>query len=74
MDSNRIWNSILTSIKDEVKPAVFDRWLSPIKLKLMSNGSFIIGVPDIFYKHWISEHYQKNRKLFSRDQFLPLSG
>ena len=59
MDSNRIWNSILTSIKDEVKPAVFDRWLSPIKLKLMSNGSFIIGVPDIFYKHWISEHYQK---------------
>ncbi len=58
VDSNQIWTLILDEIKTQVKPAIFERWFSQTKPKSVTDRAFTIEVPNIFYKHWINEHYQ----------------
>ena len=58
MDSNAIWNAVLSEIEAEVKPAIFERWLSPAKAKTANGKSLTIEVPNIFCKNWLHEHYQ----------------
>ena len=58
MDSNEIWKAVLCEIEAEVKPAIFERWLSPAKAKTANGRSLTIEVPNIFCKNWLHEHYQ----------------
>ncbi len=36
---------------------MFERWIEPIKPLSLENNELTLGVPDDFFKNWISDHY-----------------
>ena len=57
MDKVDIWNQALESLKKELNPQVFDRWIAPIEPVSVSDQAITLGVPDDFFKNWIVDHY-----------------
>ena len=52
-----IWSKALESLKKELSPQAYERWLSPIKPFGLSDGFLTLGVPDEFFKNWVIDHY-----------------
>lgn len=53
-----IWNKVLDSAKNELKPQTFDTWFKPIEPIELKSNRLGVRVPNQFFKNWIQEHYQ----------------
>lgn len=53
----RLWNSCLDIIKDNVSPQSFRTWFEPIKPLKLKDDILTIQVPSQFFYEWLEEHY-----------------
>ncbi|MES2837989.1 MAG: chromosomal replication initiator protein DnaA [Bacteroidota bacterium] len=53
----KIWESCLAVIKDNVSPQSFKTWFEPIKAVKLSESVLTIQVPSQFFYEWLEEHY-----------------
>ena len=54
---SEVWSKVLSNLQKELSPLVFERWLEPIKPLSLESNELTLGVPDDFFKNWISDHY-----------------
>lgn len=72
------WNCVLAEIAREVSPGSFQTWFRNIELIDFGDGRAEVGVPNLFMKEWIREHYlpaiaRALRKVCGRDVVLEIS-
>lgn len=53
----KIWDSCLAVIRDNVSPQSFRTWFEPIKPVRLQNNVLTIQVPSQFFYEWLEEHY-----------------
>ncbi len=51
------WNKALSNLKNQVNEQVFNAWFSPLKPLSIDEKSASLGVPNEFFKEWVSERY-----------------
>ncbi len=54
---DKVWESCLEIIKDNVNAQSFKTWFEPIKPIRLQNSILTIQVPSQFFYEWIEEHY-----------------
>lgn len=58
-DIHKFWNKVLSVIKDKISPQSFEAWFKPIKAIAYDDNAITLEVPSIFFKDWISQHYNE---------------
>jgi len=58
----KIWHTCKEELKKTLGAISFDTWIAPLKFKEIKEGSFIIEVPDIFFKSWVENNYLEKIK------------
>ncbi len=51
------WNKTLNNLKNQVNEQIFNTWFCPLKLLSVDEKSINLGVPNEFFKEWVSERY-----------------
>ena len=51
------WNKTLNNLKNQVNEQIFNTWFHPLKPLSMDEKSINLGVPNEFFKEWVSERY-----------------
>jgi chromosomal replication initiator protein len=54
----KIWEEIVTKLKEEVPKESYEIWLKPIKPINISDNTLLIGVPNMFFKNWLNTHFR----------------
>lgn len=54
---NAIWDSCLSSIREQVNQQSFRTWFEPIKAVRLDHNVLTIQVPSQFFYEWLEEHY-----------------
>ena len=54
---NKVWQSCLEVIKDNVNQQSFKTWFEPIKPVKLNDSILTIQVPSQFFYEWLEEHY-----------------
>lgn len=52
-----VWSKTLISLKNQVNEQIFNAWFNPIKPLSLDEKSIGLGVPNEFFKEWVSERY-----------------
>jgi len=52
-----LWSTALSQLKSEVSEQVFNAWFTPIVPVSCTDDTLTLGVPNDFFKEWISERY-----------------
>ena len=58
----KIWHACKEELKKILGVISFDTWIAPLKFKEINNDSFIIEVPDVFFKSWVENNYLEKIK------------
>jgi chromosomal replication initiator protein len=53
------WQTVLSEISREISPGSFQTWFRNIELIAIEENEARLGVPNLFMKEWISQHYSK---------------
>ncbi len=59
----------MDSLRTELSPEVFDRWLKPIRPLEIKENTLCMGVPDDFFRNWVADHYGPMIQLSLKDLF-----
>jgi len=57
LTASEAWSRAIDSLKDELTPHVYERWLRPIQAVSLNESEILLGVPDEFFKTWVVDHY-----------------
>lgn len=60
MDNNQIWQGVLGELELSLSKANFTTWFKETSVLLISNGEYVIGVPNGFTKEWLQNKYHKD--------------
>ncbi|MDD5439430.1 MAG: DnaA N-terminal domain-containing protein, partial [Candidatus Omnitrophica bacterium] len=52
-----VWDKSLIDLKSQVSDQTFSVWFDPIKPLQLNDTSMTLGVPNEFFKEWLSERY-----------------
>ncbi len=52
-----LWAEALTEIKERIGKQNFDTWIKPIRFNLKNKNEIVLGVPNKFFRDWLTEHY-----------------
>lgn len=52
-----LFEEVMSKMEEQVGPAVFRRWLLPLKGHVRTDETLTIQVPNIFFKTWLTDHY-----------------
>lgn len=52
-----VWTKTLNNLKNQVNEQIFNTWFSPLKPLSVDEKSIYLGVPNEFFKEWVSERY-----------------
>ncbi len=67
LNASNLWTQVIESLKNELSPHVYDRWLKPIQPLKFTENELNLGVPDDFFKNWIVDHYGSMITLAAKD-------
>lgn len=70
MDKNKLWNSFLDNIKNDLAPVNFDTWFPDTKLIDLTNDTAKVLVPTHIHKKMMKENYNS----FIEEKFNEVSG
>ncbi len=56
-DHKQVWDNCLRIIKDNISPASFKTWFTPIVPVKLDRNVLTIQVPSQFFYEWLEEHY-----------------
>ena len=51
------WFPIVDKLKAQIQEKSFDTWIRPINVVSLDDESLTLGVPNTFFRDWVSEHY-----------------
>jgi chromosomal replication initiator protein len=54
---DELWAEALTEIKERIGKQNFDTWIKPIRFNLKNKNEIVLGVPNKFFRDWLTEHY-----------------
>jgi len=54
---NDIWNQVIDLIEKSLSKQNFDTWIRPLRFLGIEEDVFRLGVPNRFFKDWITDHY-----------------
>lgn len=57
MNTETLWNSFLSKIKERISPLSYDTWFKDTRLHKIENGIAVIVVPIILHKKHLEENY-----------------
>src|SRR5262245_14560925 len=52
-----IWDSVLSTLKPDMREETYDLWFRPIKALHFDNGIITLQVPNRFFADWVKDHY-----------------
>ncbi|MBI4054806.1 MAG: chromosomal replication initiator protein DnaA [Elusimicrobia bacterium] len=58
MTAESVWEQVLSSIKNDLNPELFDLWVKPIVPKNLENNLLTLQVPNKFFSDWLKERFQ----------------
>jgi len=58
----KIWQACKEELKKTLGVISFDTWIAPLKFKEIKDNSFIVEVPDSFFKSWVENNYLEKIK------------
>lgn len=58
-DRSKFWDSILDSVKKQVRPQQFETWFPKTALHSAENGRIVVSVPNDFFRDWLRRYYKK---------------
>jgi len=64
-----MWTEILQKLRKTINYQSFQTWLKPVTLKEETPSRIILGVPSLFFKNWLEEHYSALIKEAAKDLF-----
>ena len=56
------WSRVKDRLRSEVGDRLFEMWFARISLLGLNRGVFTLGVPNLFIREWIEEHYGASLK------------
>ena len=57
LSGQELWQSVLSQVEERVSKQQFDTWFRPLKLLEGGGAQLQIGVPNNFFREWISNRY-----------------
>lgn len=70
MDTNKLWNSFLENIKNDLPPIAFDTWFAESKLIELNGNTAKVVVPMHIHKKNLKENYNS----FIEEKFTEIAG
>ena len=64
-----MWEEILQRLRKNLNHQSFQAWIKPLTLKEESPFKIILGVPSLFFKNWLEEHYKAAIKEIAKNLF-----
>src|SRR5687767_11133898 len=52
-----MWEEALRQLKEKLGKQNFETWIKPIHITSMTADGVVLGVPNKFFRDWLSEHY-----------------
>ena len=52
-----MWEEALRQLKEKLGPQNFETWIKPIHISSLTADGVVLGVPNKFFRDWLSEHY-----------------
>ncbi len=52
-----VWSEACRRLKEALSEDIFDRWISVIKARSLSEGTLLLSVDNDFYQTWLEENY-----------------
>jgi chromosomal replication initiator protein len=53
-----IWEEVLLKIKEDIPKESYEIWFKPIKPVNISGNTLEVGVPNVFFKTWMNDHFK----------------
>mgnify|MGYP006195889405 CR=1 FL=1 len=60
-----LWEEALRQLKERVGKQSFETWIQPIKIDAMTADSVVLGVPNKFFRDWLTEHYFTGESVYN---------
>jgi chromosomal replication initiator protein len=54
---SELWAEALTEIEERIGKQNLDTWIKPIRFNLKNKNEIVLGVPNKFFRDWLTEHY-----------------
>lgn len=64
-----MWIEILERLRKTLNYQSFQTWLKPVKLREETPYKIVLGVPNLFFKNWLEEHYEPTIKELAKELF-----
>ena len=52
-----MWEEALRQLKEKLGKQNFETWIKPIHITSLTDNGVMLGVPNKFFRDWLSEHY-----------------
>jgi chromosomal replication initiator protein len=52
-----MWEEALRQLKEKLGKQNFETWIKPIHITSLTDNGIMLGVPNKFFRDWLSEHY-----------------
>lgn len=52
--SQQLWDAVLSDLKEDLGPSIFNSWISPLEFRDFISGRFVIAAPSRFMRDWVS--------------------
>src|SRR5688500_4630427 len=52
-----MWEEALRQLREKIGKQNFETWIKPIHINSMTDEGIVLGVPNKFFRDWLSEHY-----------------
>lgn len=52
-----MWEEALRQLREKVGKQNFETWIKPIHMQSITGDGIVLGVPNKFFRDWLSEHY-----------------
>ena len=52
-----MWEEALRQLREKIGKQNFETWIKPIRIDSITGDSIVLGVPNKFFRDWLSEHY-----------------
>ena len=52
-----LWEEALRQLRERLGKQNFETWIQPIHIDAMTDDGVILGVPNKFFRDWLTEHY-----------------
>jgi chromosomal replication initiator protein len=57
LTAERVWNDVSSRLREALNENTFSTWFAHVEPERLSDGEFVLGVPNQFTRDWIDNHF-----------------